>query len=155
MKRILIKLLKVFYMFAITNAMRKFLLRCMGIKIGKDVYIGDYLCITSILGLEKNLTIEDRVSISPNVNLVLVSSPNKSRLQNNKNKYEFIDKIGKIVIQNDAWIGAGAIILPNVTIGEFSIIGAGSVVLKDVLPYTVVAGVPAKIIRHLKEDDFI
>jgi acetyltransferase-like isoleucine patch superfamily enzyme len=127
----------------------------MGIKIGKDVYIGDYLCITSILGLEKNLTIEDRVSISPNVNLVLVSSPNKSRLQNNKNKYEFIDKIGKIVIQNDAWIGAGAIILPNVTIGEFSIIGAGSVVLKDVLPYTVVAGVPAKIIRHLKEDDFI
>ncbi len=142
-------------MFAITNAMRKFLLRCMGIKIGKDVYIGDYLCITSILGLEKNLTIEDRVSISPNVNLVLVSSPNKSRLQNNKNKYEFIDKIGKIVIQNDAWIGAGAIILPNVTIGEFSIVGAGSVVLKDVLPYTVVAGVPAKITRHLKEDDFI
>jgi acetyltransferase-like isoleucine patch superfamily enzyme len=127
----------------------------MGIKIGKDVYIGDYLCITSILGLEKNLTIEDRVSISPNVNLVLVSSPNKSRLQNNKNKYEFIDKIGKIVIQNDAWIGAGAIILPNVTIGEFSIVGAGSVVLKDVLPYTVVAGVPAKITRHLKEDDFI
>jgi len=59
------------------------------------------------------------------------------------------DKEGKIIIQDDAWIGAGAIILPNVTIGKGAVVGAGAVVTKDVPPYTVVAGVPAKEIKKL------
>jgi len=59
------------------------------------------------------------------------------------------DKEGKILIQDDAWIGAGAIILPNVTIGRGVVVGAGAVVTKDVPPYTVVAGVPAKEIKKL------
>ena len=56
---------------------------------------------------------------------------------------------GNILIKKGAWIGARAIILPNVTVGEGSIIGAGAVVTKDVPPYTVVAGVPAKKIKDL------
>lgn len=54
-----------------------------------------------------------------------------------------------IKIEDAAWIGAGAIILPGVTIGRKSVVGAGSVVTKDVPPCTVVAGNPARIIRHL------
>ena len=61
------------------------------------------------------------------------------------------DKEGKIIIQDAAWIGAGAIILPNVTIGKGAVVDAGAVVTKDVQlpPYTVVAGVPAKEIKKL------
>ena len=54
-----------------------------------------------------------------------------------------------IVIEDDAWIGCMSIILPGVTIGEGAIVGAGSVVTKDVAPFTVVAGNPARVIREL------
>lgn len=54
-----------------------------------------------------------------------------------------------VVIKDNVWIGSGAIILPGVTIGSGSVVGAGSVVTRDVQDKTVVAGVPAKIIRNL------
>jgi galactoside O-acetyltransferase len=53
----------------------------------------------------------------------------------------------RIIIGNDVWIGAKAIILPGVTIGDGAVIAAGTVVNKDVEPYTVVAGIPAKFIK--------
>ena len=59
---------------------------------------------------------------------------------------------GGVKIKDDVWIGAGVIILSGVTVGECSVIGAGAVVTKDVEPYTVVAGVPAKKIRNLVID---
>lgn len=52
-----------------------------------------------------------------------------------------------VVIEDDVWIGARAILLPGVTIGEGTIVGAGSVVTKSVLPYSIVAGNPARIVR--------
>ena len=57
---------------------------------------------------------------------------------------------GTITLEEDCWIGACAIIYPNKTVGARSIVGAGAVVTKDVPPDTVVAGVPAKVIRNLK-----
>lgn len=56
----------------------------------------------------------------------------------------------KIVIEDGVWIGAGAIILPGVRIGKKSIVGAGSVVTKNVDPYTIVAGNPARMIRRVE-----
>lgn len=53
-----------------------------------------------------------------------------------------------IIIQNDVWIGANSVILPGITIGEGAIIGAGSVVTKDIPNFAIVAGNPAKIIRY-------
>ncbi|MBV4357845.1 hypothetical protein KTO63_11845 [Parasegetibacter sp. MAH-26] len=58
-------------------------------------------------------------------------------------------KKAPITIEDGAWIGSRVTILPGVTIGEKSIIAAGAVVTKDVEPYTLVGGVPAKIIKHL------
>ena len=55
-----------------------------------------------------------------------------------------------VVISNDVWIGARVIILPGVNIGEGSVLGAGCVVTRDVPPYTVVGGVPAKVIKQRK-----
>ena len=57
---------------------------------------------------------------------------------------------GSITIEDGAWIGAGSIVLPNVTVGRKSIVGAGSVVTKDVEPLTVVAGNPARLVRRLE-----
>lgn len=57
-----------------------------------------------------------------------------------------------VVIGNDVWIGTRAIILPGVEIGDHSIIGAGSVVTKNVEPYSIIAGNPAKLIRSRLED---
>ncbi|PLS17876.1 hypothetical protein CVD28_09285 [Bacillus sp. M6-12] len=60
---------------------------------------------------------------------------------------ETIAKVKKINVKNDVWIGAGAIILPGVKIGNGAIVGAGAVVTKDVPDYSIVIGVPAKILR--------
>ena len=65
------------------------------------------------------------------------------------------DNKGDIVVGNDVWIGFEAVILSGVTIGDGAIIGARAVVTKDVPPYTVVGGVPAKIIRKRFPDDTI
>jgi acetyltransferase-like isoleucine patch superfamily enzyme len=56
----------------------------------------------------------------------------------------------KVKICNNVWIGAGAIILPGITINEGAVIGAGSVVTKDVPANTIVAGVPARILKEKK-----
>jgi acetyltransferase-like isoleucine patch superfamily enzyme len=55
---------------------------------------------------------------------------------------------GPVIIEDEVWIGNGACILPNVTIGKHSIIGSNAVVTKDIPPYCVAAGVPAKIIKQ-------
>lgn len=57
-----------------------------------------------------------------------------------------------VVVQDGAWIGAGSIVLPGVTIGEGSIVAAGAVVTKDVPANTLVAGIPAKVVRQLSEE---
>jgi hypothetical protein len=59
-----------------------------------------------------------------------------------------------VVIRRKAWIGAGAIILPGVTVGENAIVAAGAVVTKDVPDNTIVAGVPAKTLRRINTTDY-
>ena len=139
------KICRQFASICFPNSLRVWLLRCSGVKIGKEVYIANGFTLECDLGKEHYLCIEDRVSIASNVTIIITSTPNSSMLR----KYN-VEKVGKVRIKHDAWIGTGAIILPNVTIGEFSIIGAGAVVTKDVPPYTVVAGIPARIIKKIK-----
>ncbi len=63
--------------------------------------------------------------------------------------HERIHATQSIVIEDRAWIGAGAIILPGVTVGRGAVVGAGAVVTGNVAPHTMVAGVPAKLVRIL------
>ena len=126
--------------------LRIWLLRQCNYEIGKKVFIGEDFIIVDDLKDKKNyLIIEDRVSISPRVTLVLHTKPNWSRIADYVNARK-----GKITIEKDAWIGAGAVILPDVRVGEGAVVGANSVVTKDVPPYTVVGGIPAKKIKTVK-----
>lgn len=123
------------------------LLRICGYAIGDSVYIGEDFIIIDDLGdtqFEYNLSIGDRAAISPRVTFVLHTQPNQSRIVPYVNSHK-----GSIVIEEDAWIGTGAVILPNVTIGEGAVVGANSVVTKNVAPYTVVGGVPAHKIKNV------
>lgn len=127
------------------NSIRNFGVKLCGYKVGTQVYIGEDLLIVSIISEKScSLNIGNRVSIAPRVTLVLASDANWSNL---------VKKIkpirSHVKLEDDCWIGTGAIILPGITIGKCSIVGAGAVVTKDVPPYSVVAGIPAKIIKKV------
>lgn len=108
------------------------------IKLGKNVFI-NHACSFLDLG---GISIEDDVLIGPRVNLTTENHPVDPA------KRKFLD-LKSILIKRNAWIGAGATILPGVTVGENSIVAAGAVVTKDVPANTIVGGVPAKIIKRL------
>jgi maltose O-acetyltransferase len=122
------------------------LLRSCGYVIGKNAYIGeDFIIVEDLTDTQFNLRIGDRASIAPRVTFVMHSKPNESRIVPYVHSFK-----GSITICPDAWIGAGAVILPNVTIGEGAVVGANSVVTKDVAPYTIVGGIPARVIKEVK-----
>ena len=108
-------------------------------KIGKNVFI-NFDCVFLDLG---GITIEDNVLIAPKVSLLSEGHP----LSPN-DRQSLVP--GHIHIKKNAWIGAGATILPGVTIGENSVVAAGAVVSKDVPANTVVGGVPAKTIKTIQ-----
>jgi acetyltransferase-like isoleucine patch superfamily enzyme len=120
------------------------LLRLCGFTIGQDVYIADDLIIVEELAERGNITIGDRVSIAPRVTLVTSSHPNHSRIR----AFAPVSR-GSIVIEEDAWLGAGCVVLPGVRIGRGAVVGANSVVQQDVAPLHVVAGHPARTVREL------
>lgn len=109
------------------------------IKLGKNVFI-NHACTFLDLG---GITIEDDVQIGPKVNLITENHP----IDLAKRKH--LD-LRSILIKRNAWIGAGATILPGVTVGENSIVAAGAVVNKDVPDNSIVGGIPARFIKAIE-----
>jgi maltose O-acetyltransferase len=126
MKGVLKKVLKLLTKQMPMYQLRSAMLRWSGYAVGKHVYVGEDLLIIDEPSDRGMVTIGDRVAISPRV-----------------------VKHGSIVIENDAWLGTGVVVLPNITIGEGAVVGANSLVTKDVRPYTVVGGSPARLIREV------
>lgn len=108
------------------------------IEIGRQVFI-NHGC--SFLALGK-ISIEDEVLIGPKVMIVSESHP-----LDPKQRKALLTQ--PVVIKRNAWIGAGATILPGVTIGENSVVAAGAVVSRDVPANSVVAGIPAKVVKTI------
>lgn len=108
------------------------------ISIGKNVFI-NHACSFLDLG---GITIEDNVLIGPKVNLITENHP----IAPSERKHLLLQPIH---IKRNAWIGAGATILPGVTIGENAVVAAGAVVSKDVADNTIVGGVPAKLMKSI------
>lgn len=108
-------------------------------RIGKNVFI-NFDCVFLDLG---GITIEDGVLIAPKVSLLSEGHPLSP-----ESRHTLVPK--SVLIKKNAWIGAGATILPGVTIGENSVVAAGAVVSNDVPRNTVVGGIPAKIIKTIQ-----
>jgi acetyltransferase-like isoleucine patch superfamily enzyme len=113
-----------------------------GIQIGKDSLVGEYCVIRG----QGGVTLGDRVYTSPFSQIIAVNhifdDPNRPFIE------QGITAQG-ITIEDDVWIGAGAVITDGVTIGRGSVVAAGAVVTKDVPAHTVVGGVPAKVIKEI------
>lgn len=129
---------------------------------GGEIRIGDYCFIgnNSYLWSGKKIQIGDRVLIGHNCNIF---DNDIHPIENWKSRHEQYKEIttaghpkqinlndAAVVIENDVWIGANVTILKGVRIGQSAVVGANSLVLKDVEPFTVNAGNPSKIIRRLQ-----
>ena len=117
------------------------------VVVPKNVHIGKNVVVMngSLMMAAGGLTIEDDVMVAANVQLIT----------NNHDPYERnIITCKPVKICKGAWIGAGATILPGVTVGEYAIVGAASVVTKNVPAYGVAVGNPAKVIKTLDKEKF-
>jgi len=118
--------------------------RARGVKIGKHVFIGPNQLIDLVY--PHLVTIEDYVSMGYGM-IFAHSNPTCSKVIK---KFYYPRKVAPVRLKRGAWLGAGVVVLLGVTIGENSVVGAYSLVTKDVQPYTVVAGNPATIKKELK-----
>lgn len=109
-------------------------------RVGKEVFI-NFGCTFLDQG---GITLEDGVFIGPGAKILTEHHPEEPVL-----RHRLLVK--PVIVRHNAWIGASAMILPGVTVGENAIVAAGAVVTKDVPDNTIVAGVPAKILRKIKE----
>jgi acetyltransferase-like isoleucine patch superfamily enzyme len=117
------------------------------ISIGNNTSIGEWCHLTSIneIRIGENVLFGRFVLVTDNSH----GDFSKIQLELPPSSRRLISK-GVVEIENDVWIGDKVTILPNVIIGHNSIIGANSVVSKNVPPYSVVGGIPAKIIKEIK-----
>ena len=111
------------------------------VSIGKDCQINEYAFLQGAI-------IGDNVMIAPYVALIA----NKKDVNSVNHIMSTVDKEKglQVIIEDDVWLGRNAIVMPGIKIGRGSIIGAGSVVTKDVEPFSVMGGVPASLIKKRK-----
>lgn len=114
------------------------------IEIGENFYAN--VNFTILDGAK--VRIGDNVFIAPNVGIYTAGHPLDAERRNQGLEYAW-----PVTIGDNVWIGAGVNILPGVTIGSDSVIGAGAVVIKDVPDNVLVAGNPARVIRNITEED--
>lgn len=119
---------------------------------GNHVHLGDRVYANFNLTLvdDGEIYIGDDTMIGPNVTIATAGHPILPELRKEQYQFNIPVHIGKNV-----WIGAGAMILPGVTIGDDTVIGAGSVVTKEIPPGVVAAGNPCKVLRKIGERDRI
>ncbi|WP_443634531.1 acyltransferase [Candidatus Marifrigoribacter sp. Uisw_064] len=114
-----------------------------GLKIGNNCRINENVFI-------QEATIGNNVLIAPNVVIISVSH-NHEKLD-----IPIVDQGDTTpnppIIENGVWLARNVVIMPGITIGEGAIVGAGAIVTKDVKPFTIVGGVPAKFIKERKNE---
>jgi UDP-2-acetamido-3-amino-2,3-dideoxy-glucuronate N-acetyltransferase len=119
-------------------------------RVGEGTCVGSFCDIGKDVVIGKNCNIQTHVTISNGCRIGndVFIAPNSSLLND---KYPRSSLLTPPIIEDHAVIGGGVTVLPDVTIGEKSVVGAGSVVAKTVPPRTVVAGVPARFVMSLQE----
>jgi acetyltransferase-like isoleucine patch superfamily enzyme len=120
------------------------------VEIQKNASVGKRCKISSHTFVCEGVVIEDNVFIGHGVTFINDSYP-RATAADGKLQTEADWKVERTIIRKGASIGSGVTILSNITVGENAIVGAGSVVTKDVPPNSIVAGNPARILRHIEE----
>jgi len=113
---------------------------CDHVFVENDVVIGDRVTIKSGVQLWDGLRIEDDVFIGPNVTFTNDPFPRSK---------QYIESFSNTILRKGSSIGANATILPGITIGKNAMVGAGSVVTKDIPPHAIVVGNPARIVNYV------
>ena len=117
---------------------------------GNNVHIGDsfYANFNLVLVDDIDIYIGNHVMIAPNVTITATGHPVHPELRKNGTQFSI-----PVRIEDDVWIGANVVILPGVTIGKNSVIGAGSVVTKNIPENVVAVGNPCQVLREITERD--
>ena len=126
--------------------LRPVFMRMMGCKVGKECFIGDYVRIDP--GHADMITLEDHVSIAAGVRLLC----HQRDFSNYYVGDDYMDLgyiVKPIVLKKGCLIGMESFVMPGVTIGEGAIVGAGSLVTKDIPAWTVATGRPAKVVKQI------
>lgn len=121
------------------------------VEIQKNAFVGKRCKISSHTFICEGVTIEDNVFVGHGVTFVNDTYP-RATSGTGELQTETDWKVAQTLVKKGASIGSGATILANLSIGENAIVGAGSVVTKDVPARAIVAGNPARILRYLEED---
>ena len=116
------------------------------LEIGENTYVG-MNCILN--GFAAKLKVGKNVSIAQNVNIMVDSGPNASPAM----QRVFPIEKGPVNIGNNCWVGTGAIIMPNVSLGEFCIVAANSYVNKSFPAFSIIGGIPARLIRTFTDKE--
>ncbi len=115
------------------------------IILGNDVYIGPGAILSAS---RSKIVFANKIILGPNVTMM---GGDHNTTEIGKYMYDVKEKLPEndlpIIIEDDVWIGTGAIILKGVRIGEGAIIAAGALVIKDVPSYAIVGGIPAKVLK--------
>jgi len=120
------------------------------VEIQKNASVGKRCKISSHSFICEGVTIEDNVFVGHNVAFINDSYP-RATSEDSRLQTEADWHVEKTVVKKGASVGSGCTILSNVTIGENALVGAGSVVTKDVPPNAIVAGNPARILRYIEQ----
>lgn len=128
--------------------------------IGDYTYVGRHSrIIHAEIGKFCSISSDVRVGMSSHTLNLISTSPifteNKNATGHSWTKTSEVNPYKKVKIGNDVWIGMRAMVLGGVTVGNGAVIGAGAIVTKDVPPYAIVVGVPAKVTRYRFTDDII
>ena len=113
------------------------------IRIGRNTYIGENNNLRAADGV---IEIGDNCLISQGV--TIVTSNHQMAKEKLIVEQPWVSRHAKVVVEDDVWVGANSVILPDVTIHEGAVVAAGSVVTKDVPAYAVVGGSPARILKY-------
>ena len=137
------------FLFALGSKTGKDITFYPGIKLspGTNLSLGDHVDLAwgVLITTKGGVEIGDRTLVGYNT---MILSANHIIPHSSGRIYDSGHEFKKVTIGKDVWIGSGCIILPGITIGEGAVIAAGSVVTKDVNPYTIVGGIPAKWLRN-------
>jgi acetyltransferase-like isoleucine patch superfamily enzyme len=147
------KLLNLIARVTIHGGLRIWLYRQVGVNIGKDCVVEMYANLDDqfpeLIFFEDHSGPSRHVIIMCHDDVAAKAAPTDSTERGFNKRY---GSVAPVRLKSNSGIGTGSILLPGVTVHEGAYVGAGAVVTKDVPPYTVVAGVPARVIKHLKPD---